>query len=219
MKARIARLLFVLVAPLLVASCLTPGRFTSRFEIGRDRSFTFSYAGEAVVTDPSSGIEISAGEDSEVEQETRQPQEMSEADRQRVIAALSREVGYRSVEYIGENKFRIDYSISGRLDRSFVFPVNVEGMAIIPWVVVEVRRDGTAQVTAGGFGDAEGRTSEPNTPDANQHRQGTFTLTTDADLVQHNSEQRGTPGGRSTLRWDVTPDPRPAPSALLRFVN
>jgi len=217
MTLRLARLLLVLAAPLLLASCLTPGRFTSTLEIGRDRSFTFTYVGEAVFADPSSAIQVSAGEGSFVQQETDQPQEMPEADRQRVIAALSREVGYRSVEYVGQNRFRIDYSISGRLDRSFAFPVNPEGMALIPWVTVEVRRDGTAQVTAGGFGDAEG--GQQSQPDANRHRRGTFTVRTDADLVQHNSEQAPAPGGRATLTWEVTPDARPVPSALLRFAN
>jgi hypothetical protein len=79
MIARLGRLLFVLAAPLLLASCLTPGRFTSRLEIGRDRSFTFTYVGEAVVTDPGSAIQITAGEGNDVEQESRSPQELSEA--------------------------------------------------------------------------------------------------------------------------------------------
>ncbi|MDQ4088194.1 MAG: hypothetical protein M3177_09350 [Pseudomonadota bacterium] len=221
MTTKLARLLFLLAAPLLLASCLTPGRFTSRLEIGRDRSFTFTYVGEAVVTDPGSAIQITSGEGTDVEQESRPPQELSEADRQRVMAALAREVGYRSVEYVGENKFRIDYAISGRLDRSFVFPMNPDGMAIIPWVVVQVRRDGTAQVNAGAFGDSDGSPGNAAPPggDANRHRRGTFTLVTDADLVRHNSEQRATPGGRSTLNWEVTPEPRPAPTALLRFAG
>ena len=217
MTARLARLMFVLVGPLMLASCLTPGAFASALEIGRDRSFTFTYAGDAHFADPSSAIQLSGGEGTEVEQQPSQPQEMPEADRQRVIAALSREVGYRSVEYVGENRFRIDYSISGRLDRSFAFPVNPEGMALLPWLTVEVRRDGTAQVTAGGFGDAEG--GQQSQPDGNHHRRGTFTLRTEADLVQHNSEQAPAPGGRATLSWDVTPEPRPVPSALVRFAN
>jgi hypothetical protein len=136
-----------------------------------------------------------------------------------VTAALGREVGYRSVEYVGENKFRIDYAISGRLDRSFVFPMNPEGMAILPWVVVEVRRDGTAQVNAGAFGDGDGSpgNAAPSGGDANRHRRGTFMLVTEADLVQHNSEQRANPGGRTTLEWQVTPERRSPPKALLRF--
>jgi len=221
MTIRFARILFVLAAPLLLASCLLPGRFTATLDIGRDRSFTFTYVGEAVVIDPSSAVRVSSEGSGEASLETDQPQEMAEADRQRVVAALSREVGFRSVEYVGENKFRIDYSIRGRLDRSFAFPVNLEGLALIPWLVVEVRGDGTAQVSGHGFGEADGDggSRNPNAPEPNRHRQGTFTLTTDAELVQHNSERRAAPGGRSILIWEVTPEPRPAPSALVRFAR
>ena len=148
MTFRFARMLFALAAPLLLASCLTPGRFTATLEINRDRSFTFTYVGEAVVADPSAGIQMTMqGAEGAPPPSSEQPQEMPEGDRQRIIEALSREVGFRSVEYVGQNKFRIDYAISGRLDRSFVFPMNPEGMAILPWLLVEVRRDGTAQVS------------------------------------------------------------------------
>jgi hypothetical protein len=219
MRFSFVRMALTLAAPLLLASCLTPGRFTAALDIGRDRSFTFTYSGEAVIVDPSSAIQISAEGDAVAQAEPQQPQEISEADRRRIVEVLSREVGYRSVEYVGENKFRIDFSISGRLDRSFAFPVNPEGMALIPWLVVEVRRDGTAQVTGGGFGDPEGPPAGGNPQETNRHRQGSFTLTTDAELVRHNSEQQANPGGRSSLSWQVTPAPRPAPSALLRFAG
>lgn len=220
MTFRFARMLFALAAPLLLASCLTPGRFTATLEINRDRSFTFTYVGEAVVADPSAGIQMTMqGAEGAPPPSSEQPQEMPEGDRQRIIEALSREVGFRSVEYVGQNKFRIDYAISGRLDRSFVFPMNPEGMAILPWLLVEVRRDGTAQVTGSGFGDGMGNAGDPTTPETNRDRQGTFTLVTDADLVQHNSEDAPAADGRTTLTWEVTPEARPAPTALLRFAG
>ena len=216
---RLSKIAFALAAPLLLASCLlSPGRFTATLDIGRDRSFTFTYAGEAIVTNPGTNIRISTqGEEAE-QSGPETPEEMPEADRRRVIEALSREVGYRSVEYIGENRFRIDYAISGRLDRSFAFPLNPEGTALLPWLLVEVRRDGTAQITGAAFGEDEDEGDE-NNADLNNQRQGTFTLTTDADLVRHNSQSRAAPGERATLVWNVTPEPNPAPSALLRFAD
>ena len=46
------RLLFILAAPLLLASCLlTPGRFTSSLDLRADSSFTFTYQGEATLAD------------------------------------------------------------------------------------------------------------------------------------------------------------------------
>src|SRR3546814_5206700 len=80
------------------------------------------------------------------EQETA-PSEETEAtvaERRAIAEALSNEVGYRSAEYFGDGKFRVDYAISGRLDRGFVYPVNVDAAAVIPWIAVEVRKDGTA---------------------------------------------------------------------------
>ena len=213
------RWLLALAAPLLLASCLAPGRFAATLEIGRDRSFTFTYVGEAVVTNPASSVQISTEGGETSLSEAQESEEMSPADRQRLIDALSREVGFRSVEYVGRNKFRIDYAISGRLDRSFSFPFNPDGMAFLPWILAEVRRDGTVQVTGGGFGDNENSGSGANAGAPSSERQGTFTLVTDADLVRHNSEADPAASGRKTLTWQVTPEPRPVPTALLRFAD
>jgi hypothetical protein len=229
-----------LAAPLLLASCfLTPGQFTSTLNIRADRSFTFTYVGEVVVSDPSSAFaqgmqegiqeaaegqdEDSDDADEDTEEQSAQParpQEMTEAQRQAVIDALSREIGYRSVEYIGEGKFRVDYQISGRLDRNFVYPVNIDAMALIPWIAIELRQDGTARVTGLAFGDSAGAESGvPNAGDPNRHRNGTFTLTTDADLVMHNNEAGTRPGERTTVSWQITPTTRNAPTAVVRFAN
>lgn len=218
---RLLKVVFALAAPLLLASCLLgPGRFTATLDIGRDRSFTFTYVGEAIVTNPTSDLRISTDGGEAGQSAPQTPEEMPEAERRQILEALSREVGYRSVEYIGENKFRIDYSISGRLDRGFAFPLNPEGAALIPWLLVEVRRDGTAHITGAAFGEEEDEDgNDDNSPDLNDQRQGTFTLTTDADLVHHNSQSRATPGGRTSLVWNVTPEPNPAPSALVRFAE
>ena len=57
---RIARLVTILAAPLLLVSCLlTPGKFVSTLDIRSDRSFTFTYAGEAILTDPEQNVSIS----------------------------------------------------------------------------------------------------------------------------------------------------------------
>ena len=225
---------FVLAAPLLLAACLlTPGQFTSTLDIRADRSFTFTYVGEVVVTDPgtafSQGVQEGAQsgteegeEDTGDEEAAAEPQgpapELSEAERQAIVDALSREVGYRSVEYVGENKFRVDYAISGRLDRNFVYPMNLDATAVIPWIAVELRRDGTARVTGLAFGESSGD-APMNSADSNRHRNGTFTLTTDAELVMHNNESGAQSGERSTVAWRITPTTRNAPVAVVRFPN
>jgi len=57
--------------------------------------------------------------------------------------------------------------------------------------------------------------------DRNEALDGTFTLTTDAEIGMHNEEggaQPG-PGGMKTLTWRVTPLTRDAPTASLRLAK
>lgn len=224
---KLLRLALALAAPLMLASCLlSPGAFESSLDIRRDRTFTFAYVGEVVVSDPASsgaanlqleGNASENGDDAEVETPSP-PVEPSEAQRRSIIEALSRETGYRSVEYIGEGKFRVDYSITGRLDHNFVYPVNIDAMALIPWIAVELRQDGSARMTAMAFGDGPGGdTAIPAGQDPNRLRNGTFTLTTDADLVMHNDEDGATEGARTSVSWRITPATRSAPTAVVRF--
>ncbi len=54
-EMKMMRLIAALAIPLLLAGCLlSPGKFTSTLDLQRDGSFTFTYAGEIVVTDTSS---------------------------------------------------------------------------------------------------------------------------------------------------------------------
>ena len=223
----ILRLALALAAPLLLVSCfLTPGTFESSLHIGRDRSFTFTYVGEVVLSDPGTAATTSialgdeaAGEtEVEVEDNSR-PAEPTEAQRRAIVDALSRETGYRSVEYVGDGKFRVDYSISGRLDHNFVYPVNVDAMALIPWIAVELRQDRTARMTAMAFGDGPGDSPRGTGADPNRFRNGTFTLTTDADLVMHNDEDGAAEGERTSVSWRITPTSRSAPTAVVRFAD
>src|SRR3546814_10910152 len=115
--------------------------------------------------------------------------EATVAERRAIAEALSNEVGYRSAEYLGDGKFRVDYAISGRLDRGFVYPVNVDAEAVIPWIAVEVRKDGTARVKALAFGVEPGPPRPGDRPaQASLEREGTFTLTTAARLDLPNNE-------------------------------
>ena len=210
---RLARLGFLLAVPFLLASCLlTPGRFTSTLDIRKDRGFTFTYAGEAILVEPTS----------EEEKKDPKPPTADEVAKRRGIAeALAREVGYRSAEYLGGNKYRIDYAIEGRLDRGFVFPFNGDAMAIIPWLAIEVRKDGTARVKASAFGkeSTEATTMPSPTDNANAERQGSFTLTTDAELLMQNNEGGTAPGPETKVVWTVTPTSTTVPTAVVRFAN
>lgn len=135
-----------------------------------------------------------------------------------IAEALSKEVGYRSVEYLGKNKFRVDYSMTGRLDRSFVYPINLDAKSIIPWIAVEVRKDRTVRMKAMAFGDAEEGMSGAGKPEGpEKERSGTFTLTTDAELVMQNNEEGMAPGPGTKVVWRVTPTSKTVPTAVVRF--
>jgi len=226
---RLTKLLVIAAAPFLLASCLlTPGRFTSTLDIRADRSFTFTYQGEVIIIDPGQASAATMqGDPAESEDSSEpappEPEPMTEAQRESIMEALRNEVGYRSVEYVGENKFRVDYSISGRLDRGFVFPFNIDAVALLPWVAIEVRNDRTVRITGLAFGNSDGLggggARPPSGLDPNRHRDGTFTLTTDAELVMQNNERGATPGPRTTVSWRITPTTRQPPTAVVRFAN
>jgi len=140
------------------------------------------------------------------------------AEAKAVAEALSKEVGYRSVEYLGNNKFRVDYSMTGKLDRSFVYPINMDAKSIIPWLVVEVRKDRTARIMAIAFGDQSTDMASAAKPDSQpKERDGTFTFTTDAELVMQNNEEGMAPGPGKKVVWRVTPATKAVPTAVVRF--
>lgn len=241
------RFAFVAAVALILSSCiLSPGKFVSTLHIAKDRGFTFTYVGEVILLDPASamqqgmqdGLNSAAppgeeGMNDEVDvaansagaapaapaapaAETAQ----QVAEGKAIAEALSKEVGYRSVEYLGRNKFRVDYAMTGRLDRSFVYPINLDAKSIIPWIAVEVRTDRTARVKAIAFGDPDegmGSAAKPDSPE--KERNGTFTFTTDAELVMQNNEDGMAPGPGTKVVWRVTPTSKIVPTAVVRFPN
>lgn len=219
-----ARLAFILAAPLLLVSCLlTPGRFVSTLDIKRDRSFAFTYAGEVIAVEEKADEECKTPEGETCDAAAKAKRDAEQESKLRdIAAALSKETGYRSVEYLGQRKFRVDYAVSGRLDRNFIYPFNSDASAVFPWIAVELRKDGTARVKAPAFGEG-GEVSGlgPLNPmeQASAQRQGTFTLTTDAEIVMQNEEggaQAGA-GGAKKMVWQVTPTSKIVPTAVLRF--
>jgi hypothetical protein len=237
---KLFRLAFLLAAPLLLASCLlSPGKFTASLDIRKDRSFTFAYQGEVLLLDPSEGIgkgmdkavgqvgdadkgeKANGAEDQDRSVPARVTMsEAPETQRKAILEALSKEEGYRSVEYIGGNKFKVDYQLSGKLDRNFVYPLNIDAMAIIPWIAIELRKDGTARMMAIAFGDSNSMAGPAGSmkPDSGSPgREGIFTFTTDANLVMQNNEDGTAPGPGTKVVWKITPTTKAVPTAVVRF--
>ncbi|HEX8380065.1 MAG TPA: hypothetical protein VF619_05910 [Allosphingosinicella sp.] len=242
------RFAFAAAASLVLSSCiLSPGKFVSTLHVGKDRAFTFTYVGEVILLDPAAAMQqgmqeglnqpAPGGEGGMVDEsdivanaadDAAPPPPVPAAETAQAIAegkaiaeALSKEVGYRSAEYLGRNKFRVDYSTTGRLDRSFVYPINLDAKSIIPWIAVEVRKDRTARIKAIAFGDDQdaglGGGGKPDS--APKEREGTFTFTTDAELVMQNNEEGMAPGAGKKVVWKVTPASKVVPTAVVRFAN
>jgi hypothetical protein len=240
------RLAAALGCIVLLSSCLlTPGKFTSTLDIKRDRSFTFTYVGEVIAQPPSSGSDSDTrpapempSPDKAVMMRIASPKKPAPAadpaakDAQKMQAlaeTLSREYGYRSVKYLGNYRFAVDYQVSGRLTHAFLFPFNIDGEVIVPFLAIELRDKDRARLKAPGFANDDskgmsmpgmggGMGSSPG-KDAASALDGTFTLTTDAEIVSQNQENGAQvlPDGRKRIVWRATPQTKDAPTAVLRF--
>lgn len=148
-----------------------------------------------------------------------------------IAAKLRRQAGWHKVDYIGGGKFDVDFSVTGRLDRDFVFPT-FEGFAMSnAFVQLTVRDDGTVRINAPGFGPANsgagmaGMMSGMAVASASEDgptnlANGTLTVVTDAGILANNTDggPRASAGGQ-TLIWQVNPRTVAAPTALLKFAD
>lgn len=244
MTVRFARLAAMLVAPFLLVGCLlAPGKFTSTLVINADRTFTYSYQGEVYAFDlneamksmPKSEDDSDKSKSNALFQAGWQKKDAPKTDgdddadtkaamdahNRELAVALMKEQGFRKVEYLGDGKFMVDYQISGRLDHTYLFPYNLDAGIIFPFVVIEVRANGTVRVKAPGFAnDAKdmGAGMGPDASKVSAKLDGTFILDTDAELISQNNEDGAvTAGGRSKVTWKATPLSGTAPMAVVKF--
>lgn len=228
---------------LLLSACLvTPGRFESSLDIRADRSFSFAYKGEILASDMGrngmmpDGLPGDAAPQEEpadtgpalLQIADRQEDfgasgaKGSDAQMQAIAAALSKEKGFRAARYLGDRKFEIDYAISGRLTHAFLFPFNIDAQIVLPFVAVEMRGADRVRVKAPGFANSFDKSQSPMGAggpgdDAAKALNGTFTLTTNAQILSQNQEEgaQSTPQGQRIV-WTVTPLTSEAPVATLR---
>lgn len=256
-KAECARFGILAIGLLALGACImSPGKFTSTLDIRADRSFTFAYRGEVIVTDfsdMSKGPDEDEGGDeggddggapADDNQNTAEFQQIALAGQtdatpaepdakaedaeklakmNEIAVALSKEEGYRSVRYMGRNRFEIDYQINGHLDHSFVFPFNIDAQAAFPFLAIEVRKDGKVRVQAPGFAAKNQSASAVRDMGMGagkgaSQQDGTFTLTTNAEIISQNQEDGAisTPQGKRIV-WKITPGTSVAPMAVLKL--
>ena len=238
----LGRIAGALAGLLTLSGCLvTPGRFESSLDIRADRRFAFTYSGEILASDLSPEALTGGGDGSEADDGAAAEPTLlpvaaqaeedfgapdagdDDAEMRAIAAALSREQGFRSVRYLGERKFAIDYSVSGRLDHAFLFPFNIDAQIMLPFIAVELRGPDRVRVKAPGFATGFDKSQGPAGlggagDKAAKALDGRFTLTTDAQIISQNQEdgaQEVAEGKR--IVWTVTPLTSDAPMATLRL--
>lgn len=241
------RLLAALILIIPLSACiLSPGKFTSTLDIDKDRSFTFTYVGEVIATPPSSmtgKVDESDGDDGkgaspEGKNEklpAKAPKPESASDRARMMAladTLAKEHGYRSVKYLGNYHFAVDYSVTGKLTHNFIYPFNMDGEIIIPFIAIELRGADRVRLKAPGYANDDSRgggdlgtamggmgsgLGGASSNAKASELDGSFILTTNAEIISQNQED-GTVtlrDGRKRVVWRSTPQTKDAPTASL----
>jgi hypothetical protein len=226
---RLVRMIAACMMPLLLAACLfQPGKFSSTLDINADRSFVFTYLGEIQVADMekmTEGMTPTSDDKESAPPAEVKPKGMTEAEKAALAETLAKEVGFRKVEYRGDDIWFVDYRMVGMLTHSFLFPYNLDAEMIFPFVVIEPRANGTVRMKAPAFAKSSGQPGAAALPTgdmgSNTRIEGDFTLTTDAEIISQTNEDGAATGadGRKTIRWRITPQTDTAPMAVLRMRN
>lgn len=136
-----------------------------------------------------------------------------DASMEKLAAKLENYAGWDSVTYTGNDVFQVNYNAEGLVSNGFTFPILADAAAILPFVQILPHKDGTYEVIAPGYGGSNSVVTLASL-DRGASRslaqqdivtsKGTFTLTTDSDVLANNS-QKGlrTEFGRKVIEWDV----------------
>lgn len=243
-----ARWLALLAAPLLLTSCLLePTKFISTLDVAPDRTFTFSYVGEVRLMESKPDLPVpdatDDGEDGASEPDSTAARYQAiaasgsdsraaltdgadspeDAAKLELLAeTLRSEYGYRAARYIGNRTLAIDYRISGTLDHAFTFPFNPDGEVIVPFLAIELRGKDRVRVKAPAFANDNSQANPASGMMDGSEKpsllDGTFTLTTAAEIVSQNQEDGAVrlPDGTQRVSWRINPNTRDAPMAVLR---
>lgn len=143
------------------------------------------------------------------------------------VEQLKKQQGWNRVSYRGNRIIDVEYAITGNTAHGFSFPLVDGGNAIMPFVTIIRRKDGSVKVSAPAFsgeasggdmgalgmmasaGDAKGKPPQPKP-------EGTFTLTTDGRILTNNTEDGPAMSATgSTLKWVVNARLKNGPEALI----
>lgn len=132
---------------------------------------------------------------------------------EKLAAKLESYAGWDSVKYTGNDVFQVSYNAEGMVSSGFTFPILADAAINLPFVQILPHKDGGYEVIAPGYGGSgsivmlanlgRGAARDLAKQDIVTSK-GTFTLTTDSDVLANNS-QKGlrTEFGRKVIEWDV----------------
>ena len=142
---------------------------------------------------------------------------------------MRKQAGWKSVTYVGDGKYVVDFAISGRLDHDFSFPSLERVPMLTPFVAVYRRTDGTVRIDAPAFSAAanggpmgammQGMGAD-KTPSQNMPvLDGGFAIVTDGEILANNTDDGPHAGvaGMRRLAWKVNPRTATAPTALIKL--
>lgn len=153
-----------------------------------------------------------------------------------LAASLSKQAGWKRVEYKGDGLFSVDFAITSRMSHDFTFPVFERFPMANAFVQANLRTGNVVRIEAPGYSaqsvggnpmtgmlqaaalDVSGESKEK--PPVVPEMKGTFTITTDGEILANNTDEgpRSVAGGQ-TLTWKVSLLSAAAPMALIRLAN
>lgn len=148
-----------------------------------------------------------------------------------LVEQLKKQDGWKSVNYRGNRIIDVEYSITGTMSHGFSFPMVDGGAAVMPFITMTRRKDGSVKVVAPAFsgggvsgdlaslGAMAGAGAAGAGKPGQSKAEGTFTITTDGNILTNNTEEGPTSAaGQSTLKWVVNSRLDKGPEALIGLV-
>ncbi len=152
----------------------------------------------------------------------------------KIAARLMKQPGWKNAQYVGDGAFQIDYAYTGKVGHDFIFPLFENNDVIFPFVTMRPRSDGSVMISApgltGGFGKAlalrgnmaglaKGPSASETEKAGNPRTKGSFSITTDGQILTNNTEDgpTGATNSQQSLTWDIDSKATKIPESLIRL--
>lgn len=144
---------------------------------------------------------------------------------------LRRQKGLKSVIDRGDGRFEVEYTVSGRLDHDFSFPLVEKLPMVTPFITMIRRADGGVRIEAPAmtpgssgnpFAGAASVVADEQSAKAGGDGMpvldGVLTVVTDGEILANNTDEGPSPvANGKALVWKVNARTKDAPTALIRI--